>query len=338
MATVATVLEVKQRYYDLTAQSRAKDNKDGSLIPKMEALQDDIENIPDYQDFTDPNLVNFLKDLDAYIDLIKVNTTTVRPLPKIASVQVTSAGVIETNSPSPPVSSPNDAPTTGNPTQPQLTSGNISGTGIATSDANRSHACDTTLFVQRNISLAKIFEPTIRAIREVIKAIMDALGISPGSNGLIEQIKKIKRYVDDITKFLKKIQNALDALVTVVKKINALINYILSLPARLLALFVNCLKELYAELKAQFTDVVKSALGDKNDGESVIKEAQSLLKSTQTLVATAASTATQITSLPASTTSAIMNPSGTTLTDAQATALAKDLYSTFDNTKTYEMA
>jgi hypothetical protein len=112
----------------------------------------------------------------------------------------------------------------------------------------------------------------------------------------------------------------------------------LSLPARLLALFVNCLKELYAELKAQFTDVVKSALGDKNDGESVIKEAQSLLKSTQTLVATAASTATQITSLPASTTSAIMNPSGTTLTDAQATALAKDLYSTFDNTKTYEMA
>jgi hypothetical protein len=48
MATVATVLEVKQRYYDLTAQSRAKDNKDGSLIPKMEALQDDIENIPDY--------------------------------------------------------------------------------------------------------------------------------------------------------------------------------------------------------------------------------------------------------------------------------------------------
>jgi hypothetical protein len=48
---------------------------------------------------------------------------------------------------------------------------------------------------------------------------------------LIEQIKKIKRYVDDITKFLKKIQNALDALVVVVKKINALINYILSLPA-----------------------------------------------------------------------------------------------------------
>jgi hypothetical protein len=33
-----------------------------------------------------------------------------------------------------------------------------------------------------------------------------------------------------------------------------------------------------------------------------------------------------------------MNPSGTSLTDAQANALAKDLYSSFDNTKTYEIA
>ena len=144
--------------------------------------------------------------------------------------------------------------------------------------------------------------------------------------------------MDDITKFLKKIQNALDALVVVVKKINALINYILSLPARLLALFVNCLQELIAELKAQFFDIVKSSTGTTDGGDSVVKEAQSLLKSTQTLVATAASTATQVTSLPASTTSAIMNPSGTSLTDAQANALAKDLYSSFDNTKTYEIA
>lgn len=256
--------------------------------------------------------------------------------PKIASVTVTSTGVVENN---PPVA-PNtgDTPQPGNPDLPQLAEGYAENTGIAVADANRSHACDTTLFVQRNVSLAKIFEPTIRAIREVIKTIMDALGISPGSNGLIEQIKKIKRYVDDITKFLKKVQNALDALVVVVKKINALINYILSLPARLLSLFVNCLQELYAELKAQFTDVVKASTGTKDDGESVIKEAQSLLKSTQTLVATAASTATQVTSLPASTTSAIMNPSGTSLTDAQANALATDLYSTFNNSKTYGTA
>lgn len=336
---MATVLEVRQRYYDLTAQSRAKDNKDASLIPKMEALQDDIESIPNYVEFTDPNLVNFIKDLDNYINLIKVNTQSVRPLPKTAAVQVTPQGDIEeVNSPTPPPSSPNDAPSEGNPTQPQLTSGNLQGTGIATSDANRSHACDTTLFVQRNVSLAAIFEPTIRAIREVIKKILDTLGISPGSNGLIEQIKKIKRYVDDITKFLTKIQKALDAFVVVVRKINALINYILSLPQRLLALFVNCLRELYAELKAQFTDVVKAATGTKEDGESVVKEAQALLKSTQGLVATATSTASQVASLPSSTVGAIMNPSGTTLTDAQAQQLASSLYSDFNISKTFGTA
>jgi hypothetical protein len=336
---MATVSEIEQRYYDLIAQSRAKDNKDASLIPKMEALQDDIEGIPDYQDYTNPNLVNFLKELDAYIDLIKVATTGVRPLPITASVvTLFQGGVEETNSPKPPASSPNDVSTEGNPTQPQLSSGNIIGTGIATSNANRSHACDTTLFVQRNVSLAAIFEPTIRTIREVIKKILDALGISPGSNGLVEQIKKIKRYIDDITKFLSKVQKALDALVVVVQKINALINYILSLPARLLSLFVNCLQELYAELKAQFTDIVNASTGTKDDGESVVGAAKDLLNSTQTLVATAAATATQVTALPGTTISAIMNPSGTTLTDAQAANLASSLYSSFDNTKTFGTA
>jgi enamine deaminase RidA (YjgF/YER057c/UK114 family) len=259
----------------------------------------------------------------------------INPLPETAPVVIKTTGVTETNPPKAPYTG--DTPQPGNPTQPQLTSGNIANTSIAASNNNRSHACDTTLFVQRNVSLAAIFEPTIRAIREVIKGILDALGISPGSNGLIEQIKKIKRYVDDITKFLAKVQKALDALVVVVKKINDLINYILSLPARLLALFVNCLQELYAELKAQFTDIV-SASATKDDGESVVGAAKDLLKSTQTLVATAASTAAQVTSLPATTLSAVMNPSGTTLTDAQAANLASSLYSSFDNTKTFGTA
>lgn len=260
----------------------------------------------------------------------------INPPAQIAEVQVTFTGVVETNPPVAPYSG--DTPQSGNPTQPQLSAGLIQNTSIAASNNNRSHACDTTLFVQRNVSLAAIFEPTIRTIREVIKKILDALGISPGSNGLIEQIKKIKRYVDDITKFLTKVQKALDALVVVVRKINALINYILSLPARLLALFVNCLQELYAELKAQFTDVVKAATGTEDDGESVVKEARALLNSTQTLVATAATTATQVTSLPGATVSAIMNPNGTQLTDAQAANLASSLFSTFDNSKIYGTA
>jgi len=260
----------------------------------------------------------------------------VNPPARIAEVEVTFSGAIELNPPVVPYSG--DAPQSGNPTQPQLSAGLIQNTSIAASNNNRSHACDTTLFVQRNVSLAAIFEPTIRTIREVIKKIIDALGISPGSNGLIEQIKKIKRYVDDITKFLAKVQKALDAFVVVVRKINALINYILSLPQRLLALFVNCLQELYAELRAQFTDVVRNATGSEDNGESVLGEASSLLRTTQTLVTTATTTATQVTSLPVTTISAIMNPSGTTLTDTQAANLASSLYSSFDMSKTFGTA
>lgn len=261
----------------------------------------------------------------------------INPLAVTAIYTITPGGeVVETNKPVAP--NTGDTPQSGNPTQPQLSAGLIQNTGIAVSNNNRSHACDTTLFVRRNVSLAAIFEPTITAIRTIIKEILAALGISPGSNAIIEQIKTIKRYVDDVTRLLKKVQKALDALVTVVKKINALISYILSLPARLLALFANCLKELYAELSAQFTDIVKVSTGTSNNGESVVQEAQSLLKSTGSLVTTVVSTATQVTSLPATTLNSIMNPSGTTLTDAQAANLASELYSTFDTTQTYEMA
>jgi len=79
-------------------------------------------------------------------------------------------------------------------TVPQIAQGNIENTGVAASNLSRSHACDTTLFVQRNVSMAKIAEQVVKLIRDAIKFVMDALGINPGSNALIEQIKQVKTF------------------------------------------------------------------------------------------------------------------------------------------------
>jgi hypothetical protein len=224
-------------------------------------------------------------------------------------------------------------------TVPQIAQGNIENTGVAASNLSRSHACDTTLFVQRNVSMAKIAEQVVKLIRDAIKFVMDALGINPGSNALIEQIKQVKRYIDDVTEFLTEVQEKITNLVEAARKIGALIQYLLSLPAQILAYFQGCLVELYAELKKQFMDAVATVSAEFSAGDDgILKNAQDALNSTKALVATAAKTAGSIASLPAATVSAITNPGTTPLTGEQASALSKELFSSYENNTTYELA
>jgi len=224
-------------------------------------------------------------------------------------------------------------------TVPQIAQGNIENTGVAASNLSRSHACDTTLFVHRQRDLAKIAEQAVKLIRDAIKFVMDALGINPGSNALIEQIKQVKRYIEDATEFLNDVQEKIVNLVEGARKIGALIQYLLSLPAQILAYFQGCLVELYAELKKQFMDAVATVSGAFDGGDDgILKSAQDALNSTKTLVATATRTASSIAALPAATVSAITNPGTTPLTGEQASALSKELFSSYNNNTSYELA
>jgi len=138
--------------------------------------------------------------------------------------------------------------------------GNITNTTIATANKNRMHACDTTLFVQRNKAMAIIAEQLVRGIRLAVKAILSALGISPGASGIAQYIKQIKGWIEDVTDFLTKINEGIAKYALIVAKIGALIQYLSNLPAELLAYFKKCILELYNELKKQFMDAVKQGI------------------------------------------------------------------------------
>jgi len=138
--------------------------------------------------------------------------------------------------------------------------GNITNTTIATANKNRMHACDTTLFVQRNKAMAIIAEQLVRGIRLAVKAILSALGISPGASGIAQYIKQIKGWIEDVTDFLTKINEGIAKYALIVAKIGALIQYLSNLPAELLAYFKKCILELYNELKKQFMDAVKQGV------------------------------------------------------------------------------
>lgn len=138
--------------------------------------------------------------------------------------------------------------------------GNITNTTIATANKNRMHACDTTLFVQRSKAMAIISEQLVRGIRAAVKAILSALGISPGASGIAQYIKQIKGWIEDVTDFLTKVNEGIAKYALIVAKIGALIQYLSNLPAELLAYFKKCILELYNELKKQFMDAVQKGI------------------------------------------------------------------------------
>ena len=86
------------------------------------------------------------------------------------------------------------------------------------------------------------------AIRKAIKAVLAALNINPSGNGIVSYLKKIANYIKDMTKFVKDITKFVNGLVIYVNMIKQLIQYILSLPAKLIAFFKDCLQQAYADL------------------------------------------------------------------------------------------
>jgi hypothetical protein len=245
----------------------------------------------------------------------------------------------------PKVTNLGDTALVGSPTVSNLARGIIDTTGIAVSNNNKVHVCDTTLYIRRNVDLGKIATMVTKTIRDAIQQLMEFLGISPGSNSLIESLKWLKRKIEDITEFLKDVQAAINTFVIVVREIRDVIAYILSLPARLISYFAKCLAEATKELAKQFGDIFNQSGGGLGLGD-IVDETKSLIKSTETLVATTVATAGfAVTALP----SALLGSSSAEEANkakellggdgkAEVDKLVGEAYSSFNNTTTYEKA
>jgi len=219
--------------------------------------------------------------------------------------------------------------------------GNIEGSIIAVTNKKRTHECDITLFVRKEIDLAAVAMRVVKTLRDAIKAVIEFLGISPGSSGIIDTIRQLKTWIDDVREFLNDVVFKMAEYLAIVQKIGALIQYILSLPAEIIAYFKKCLTELYVELKRQFLDAVSQVSDELSTGDNdTITEAKKLLDSTKKLIQQTASTIQLAQSLPAATLSKITNPGTAPLTSEEASNLAKDVFSSVKvpDVPTYERA
>jgi phage-related protein len=193
----------------------------------------------------------------------------------------------------------------GEPTIPGLARSQVPGTNIDKSNNSLAHNCGISQELIKNNALKDFINSQSQNIRDLINIVIKALGFDPtgtSSNivSLLKQITaKIKYYKK---KILKPIQDFQKYVIKYTQYLNATIAWILSLPAKLLALFKDCLNRLYQLLAGIFSDVLGGADSGLKDTIDAAKElAQTAINSTTEI-------ASAVTSLPTNIAAAISAP------------------------------
>ena len=190
--------------------------------------------------------------------------------------------------------------TNGKPTTPPLARGIVANTAVGVQNSNITHTCDFANDLIKNNQLKKYLMAEAHQIREAIRAIMKALGFTDTSGqftALTNQLKsfarELRRLQKDIIQPILDFEKAVLGYITTAQKI---IQWILSLPAKLLSLLADCLNKLIQGVKNIFTDILSGSSGSGGEllsaAKEVVSAGKNLASSTITAVTGAAVIAT----------------------------------------------
>lgn len=219
-----------------------------------------------------------------------------------------------TSQKSPPVVSANNVnalstnadenPVKGGPTNtPIAASGNgySSATAIKRSNNKLKHACDSSTYVGAAAAqLGAWAGQLMSTIREGIKSALQAMGVDPSSSSIASKIKKVAQWIKDKTTLINKITKFLTKFLALTNLIRQAIAFILTLPARLLKYFADCVTTLKKQLVASY----KQALGDTSIGGD-FKEIQDAIKDVQKSVGDFTKSVTKLAATTAAVTSSV---------------------------------
>ena len=151
-----------------------------------------------------------------------------------------------------------DVPAVDGPTIFPNARGIVAGTSIDATNNLLVHSCDFVNDLKKNIGLKKFLKAIGKWIREGIRSIMRGLGLFDPSGTfsfLINKLKSIAEFITYIQKeYIEPLIEFAQYVLVVLAKIRALIQWILSLPAKLLALLRECLTKLLTALVGVFVD------------------------------------------------------------------------------------
>ena len=150
---------------------------------------------------------------------------------------------------------------------PALGVGIVEGTIVDNLNSQISHVCDFSLDIQKNIGLKNYVKAISRFIRDGIRAVKLALGFGEPSGLIFTVIEKLKaaaafiRYVQK--EYIQPVLDFQKYVLDVVVKIKKLIQWILSLPAKIFAMLKGCLTRLYKTIASIFSDAWNEATAEE---------------------------------------------------------------------------
>ena len=150
---------------------------------------------------------------------------------------------------------------------PALGVGIVEGTIVDNLNSQISHVCDFSLDIQKNIGLKKYVKAISRFIRDAIRAVKLKLGFGDFSGvtfTIIEELKALAAFIRYVQKeYIQPVLDFQKYVLDVVVKIKKLIQWILSLPAKIFAMLKGCLTRLYKTIANIFSDAWNEATAEE---------------------------------------------------------------------------
>jgi hypothetical protein len=157
----------------------------------------------------------------------------------------------------------------GQPSLAPLGRGVVQFTAIDTSNRSRAHVCDISYEVDQTVAAIKtLFGPVFDTIRKLINAAIGATCYDPTgfTKTIVDIVRKVTAFVKEFTRVVKEIQKTVSSWLAVARKVKAMIDYILSLPAKAAAFFTDCVQKFTAILRKGLTDLFSDLAGDVGTG------------------------------------------------------------------------
>jgi len=251
-------------------------------------------------------------------------------LPIVATVQVSFTGdIVEVGGPDLPETYKNSGQVVGNSSLPAGSRSIVENTTIGVANENLAHVCDFISEMQKNINLKKYTKAIANQIREAIREIMKALGFSDATGEVSSIIQKLKDWARELKRIQKEIvqpiQDFQQYVLAYITKIKALIQWILSLPDRFIAMLKECLDRLLKLVSNVFTDIgqgFSEGFGGDSQISEIITEAKNTASAAVNLVTSTAAAVVSLSSIPLAATAGILTPVSQADLDAANQAIA----------------
>ena len=166
--------------------------------------------------------------------------------------------------------------------------GVLGGTLTAQTNAEVVHVCDIATQLRRSVIWEDLKQSQlVSKIRQAIQALITTLGFSPDSlsQRVIQAAQFIRRQLANLQNLIQKINDWILISVEFARQLRAIVDWILSLPARLKAALTNCISAFLSGITSLLSDVLTLPSAQGSDISSALSEVKkTLTQASDTLV------------------------------------------------------